>query len=97
MRGVGFEEEEAIGAIRECIVAVVGVVPVPKSCEVPVDSADQSVTAVGAGREGEELADVEGSHSAGDTRYGRLRCSTHIGRWIDWIISGMESDLNRSR
>lgn len=72
MRGVGFEEEEAKGAIRERTVAVVGVVKVLKGGQVPVDAADQSVTTVVAGRKGEELADVEESHSAGDARTAEL-------------------------
>ena len=61
-RSVGLEEEEAKGAVAEGAVGVVGIIPMLESGEVPVNAADEGVAAVVAGREGEQVADVDEGH-----------------------------------
>lgn len=49
---IGFEEEEAEGAVRECVVGVVGIVPMLQGGQVPVYSSDEGVAGIVALGEG---------------------------------------------
>lgn len=59
MWSVRFEEEEAEGAVGECSIAVICIVPVAQGCEIVVGSSDECITAVVALRECQKVSGVE--------------------------------------
>jgi hypothetical protein len=59
MRGIWFEEEEAEGAIGECAIAVVCIIPMLEGCEIPMYAADQGIATIVALGKGEKVSDVD--------------------------------------